>query len=237
MTMFNTHRILAFVPARGGSKGIPNKNIIHLGGEPLIAYAIKASRASMYIDDIIVSTDDLAIAEVALAYGAEVPFLRPSNLAEDRSEIIEAVLHALDFLRKIGRTYDAIVLLQPTQPLRTSLHIDKAIEDFYEQGEKPLVSVSPVSSSPILTRSIGKNGELVPVLNRDSTVRRQDMPVYFYVNGCIYINKVDTLTHKTSFNDNPLPYIMAKQYAVDIDEPEDLELAEFYFRQLKRQAL
>jgi CMP-N-acetylneuraminic acid synthetase len=160
--------------------------------------------------------------------------MRPAHLSEDRSEVIEAILHGLDVLQRNGWTHDVLVLLQPTQPLRTSLHIDKALERFYEHGEESLVSVSPVSNSPILIRSIDQNGGLIPLLNCGSTVRRQDMPAYYYVNGCIYINKVDTLTPETSFNDNRIPFVMDKRYAVDIDEPDDLELARFYLKQEKK---
>ena len=232
--MYRADRILAFVPARGGSKGIPGKNTTLLSEKPLIAYTIEAAKASAYIDDTIISTDSQSIAEIAKSYGAQVPFMRPAYLSEDGSEIIDAVLHGLSSLREIGYDYDVLVLLQPTQPLRTAWHIDKAIECFYEQGKKSLVSISSVRSSPILTRSIGENGELVPLLNIRSTVRRQDMPTYFVVNGCIYINAVDTLTPETSFNDNIVPFYMDKRYAIDIDEPEDLELAEFYLKQINK---
>ena len=228
--MYYNSRILAFIPARGGSKGIPGKNIIPLIGKPLIAYTIEAAKASNYIDDVIVSTDSTEIAEIAKTYGADVPCMRPAQLAEDTSATIDAILYKINFLCNKGRYYDILVLLQPTQPLRTVWHIDKAIQCYFEQGERPLVSVSPVSDHPILIRSIGINGELTPLLNCNSTVRRQDMPSFYRVNGCIYINKIDYLTTKTSFNDNPVPFIMDKQYSVDIDEPEDLALAEFYLK-------
>lgn len=232
--MYRSCRILAFIPARGGSKGIPHKNITPLAGEPLIAYTIKAAKESIYIDDVIISTDSESIAEVARDYGAQVPFMRPADLSGDKAKIIEAVLHGLDTLQKKGDSYDVLVLLQPTQPLRTSYHIDRSIESFFHNGERPLVSVSQVTDSPLLIRSINENGDLLPLLSSKSTVRRQDMPAYYRVNGCIYINKTDELTLETSFNDNNVPFIMEKQYALDIDEPEDLQLADFYLRYFSR---
>jgi len=227
--MYRDKRIIAIIPARGGSKGIPHKNIINLCGKPLISYSIDASLKSKYIDYVMVSTDDEKIADVARKYGAQVPFMRPEELAADTSKTIDAILHVLDELKKRGDIYDTMILLQPTQPLRTSLDIDEAIEAYFDNGCKPLVSVSEVDDHPLLIRSI-QDGILSNLLNVSSTCRRQDMPQYYRVNGCIYINEVNEIDENTSFNDNRIPFVMQKGHSVDIDALSDLALAEYYLK-------
>lgn len=228
--MFGKQKILALIPARGGSKGIKDKNIISLAGKPLIAYSIEAAKKSKYIDSIVVTTDSEKIAEVAKRYGARVPFLRPAELAADTSKTIDAVLHAIKTLKSMGENYDTLVLLQPTQPLRTTDDIGKAIELYYESGENGLVSISSVDDSPLLIRSIDEDGKLINLLSQNSTCRRQDMPNYYKVNGCIYINKIDEINENTSFNDNKVPFIMDKEHSIDIDELSDLWMAEYYLQ-------
>ena len=228
--MYETKRILALIPARGGSKGIHHKNIALLAGKPLIQYTIDAARQSKYIDYILVSTDDAEIAEISKKIGAKVPFLRPKELASDTAKTIDAVLHAIETLRKAGETFDSLVLLQPTSPLRTAEDINRAVETFYESNRQPVVSVSEVSDHPILIRTIEKTPEgeyLKPLLQTGSTVRRQDMPPFYRVNGSIYINPVEEINSTTSFNDNPIPFVMSPSHSIDIDEPLDLKIAEW----------
>ena len=227
--MYKKQRILAIIPARGGSKGIPHKNIIDLYGQPLISYTIKAGRNSKYIDYVMVSTDDSKIAEVSKRFGAEVPFIRPSELASDTAKTIDTAIHSINELKRIGYDFDVLILLQPTEPLRTSLDIDEAIEKFFECGCKALASVSDVDDHPFLIRSI-EGEQLRPLMDVSSTCRRQDMPRFYRVNRCIYINAINDINSKTSFNDNPIPYIMEKSHSVDIDDLSDLALAEFYLR-------
>ncbi|WP_036608815.1 acylneuraminate cytidylyltransferase family protein [Oribacterium sp. P6A1] len=231
--MFADKKILALIPARGGSKGIKNKNIVDLCGKPLIAHTIASAKKSSYIDRVIISTDSVDIARVSKDYGAEVPFMRPDELASDIARTVDVVMHAVKYFLDIGDLFDVLILLQPTQPLRTETDIDGAIELFFEKGEKGLVSVSPVDDNPILIRTIGDNGELKGILEMNSTCRRQDMPSYYKVNGCIYINRVEDLTRQTSFNDNPIGYVMESSHSVDIDEPKDLVMAEFFLRKGK----
>lgn len=232
--MFNSKKILALIPARGGSKGIKGKNIYPLAGKPLIAYTIEAALKSIYIDSTVITTDSQEIAETAKKFGAEVPFLRPPELADDRAKTLDAVLHALAELNTLNRNYDALVLLQPTSPLRTSEDIDKAIEIFFASGEKGLASISPVEDSPLLIRSLSSDGKIVQLLSGNSTFRRQDMPEYYRVNGSIYINKISEINTNTSFNDNIIPFIMDKKHSVDIDEMKDLILAEYYISLMKQ---
>lgn len=221
------NRILAIIPARAGSKGIKDKNIIDLNGKPLIAYSIEAAKKSKYIDRIVVSTDGEKIATVAREWGAEVPFLRPNYLASDTAKTIDAMVHCIETLKEMGDEYDYVVLLQPTQPLRTAKHIDEAIEQLISSGEESLVSISKVKHHPILIRTLDDTGHVVNLLNTSSTQRRQDFPDYYKVNGAIYINKLnENFNLETSLNDNRLAYVMNEKYDVDIDELLDLKIAE-----------
>lgn len=228
--MFKNKRILALIPARGGSKGIKNKNIVNLCGKPLIAYTIEAAKKSAYIDEIIVSTDSEEIKKVSQGYGASVPFTRPYEFSTDTATTLDVVLHVMDFIKQVQDDYNTLILLQPTSPLRTYSDIDMAIEKHFLHDELGLVSVSEVNDNPILIRTVNDDEILVPFLERNSTCRRQDMPRYYRVNGCIYINKIQDINSKTSFNDNKLAYIMPKEHAVDIDELIDLSVAEYYLK-------
>ncbi len=221
--MHKDKRYLALIPARGGSKGIPGKNIRELHGMPLIAHTIQAARKCLYIDEVIVSTDSEKIADIARSYGATVPFLRPASLAGDKSKTIDCVLDALEQLEE---TYDVLVLLQPTSPLRTEEDISNAIE-IYSKGEEDLVSISEVQDSPVLIRQL-QNGRLTPLLEQNSTIRRQDMDPYYRVNGAIYINDINKLSKDTSFNDNSGYYLMEAEHSVDVDTLADMALCEYY---------
>jgi len=216
--MYKNKTFIAVIPARGGSKGIPRKNIIDVAGKPLIAYTIETALASRYLDRVIVSTDDVEIAKVSKQYGAEVPFLRPAHLATDEAKTIDTVI---DTLERIEQSYDYVVLLQPTQPLRTVQQIDDAIQQVVEQNQSSLVSVEEVTDHPILYRTMTTEGKLLPLLHQNSTVRRQDFEPYYKVNGLIYINKVDELTHDTSLNDNEYSFLIKQ--TIDIDTWNDIK--------------
>lgn len=230
--MYQNKRILAIVPARGGSKGIPNKNIIDLCGKPLLAYSIEAGLKSKYIDKVLVSTDSSKIREIAQAYGADAPFLRPAELSTDTAKTIDCMLHAIQYLREQKDYYNYVVLLQPTQPIRHPQWIDDAIEHLVESKQDSLVSVCPVTQHPILMRTIKKDGALQSILPMQSTVRRQDFPDIYTVNGSIYINCInENFNRETSLNDNLVPYIMPKEVSIDIDNLEDLKTAAAYLSQ------
>lgn len=224
--MIQEKKVLAIIPARGGSKGIPKKNIIKVGGKPLIQYTIEAAKASKYIDEIHISTDDVKIASIVNRLGLYVNRLRPKHLAQDDSKTIDVMIDVLDYYNKQNIRFDIVVLLQPTQPLRKSFHIDEAIEKYLEFNEESVVSVSLVNEHPILMRKINEFGTLLPLLNETSTIRRQDFTPFYIVNGAVYINKVNELTSNTSLNDNLRPYIMDGRYHVDIDTYNDLKMFE-----------
>jgi CMP-N-acetylneuraminic acid synthetase len=220
--MYEDKRILAIIPARGGSKGIKNKNIYPIKGKPLLAYTVEAALKSRFIDYVMVSTDSEAIAEAARSCGAQIPFMRPKELAGDKSRTIDAIVDAIEKLRVQGEVFDTLVLLQPTSPLRDSSDIDGALELFYREKEMSLLSVTEVSENPILYRKMEGN-RLFPILNQSSTVRRQDFDKYYRVNGAIYINAVKEITPETSFNDNKIGFIMPAEKSVDIDSMEDID--------------
>lgn len=230
--MYCEKKIIALIPARGGSKGVKKKNIRDLAGIPLIAYTIEAARKSKYIDKVIVSTDSEEIAEVARNCGAEIPFIRPKELAEDTTSTLAVVLHVINTLEKLNG-WDSLVLLQPTQPLRTAEDVDGAIEYYYSHGEKSLVSIAEVDEHPILMRTLDNEETMKKLLDIPSTVRRQDMEKVYRVNGAIYINKISQITCETSFNDNEIGYIMEKSHSVDIDELSDFAMAEYYLSHME----
>ncbi|MGL4761238.1 MAG: cytidylyltransferase domain-containing protein [Sarcina sp.] len=231
--MFKGKKVLAIIPARAGSKGIKDKNIIDLVGKPLIAHSIEQGLNSKYIDKVVVSTDGEKIAEVAKQYGAEVPFLRPSEIACDTAKTIDVMIHCVDFLNNNNEEFDYIVLLQPTQPLRKVEHIDEMIEKIVNEEAKGIVSVCKVKEHPILMRTIDDKGKLNNLLSESSTMRRQEMPDYYKVNGVIYVNKIDKdFKLETSLNDNKLAYVMEEKYSIDIDDLMDLEIARLMHKEI-----
>ncbi|GAB6149065.1 MULTISPECIES: acylneuraminate cytidylyltransferase family protein [Clostridium] len=232
--MYKNKKILAIIPARGGSKGIPHKNIMKIGEKPLIAYSIEAAKESKYIDYILVSTDDTCIKEVSLRYGAKVPFLRPDEISTDRAKSIDVVLHGIDYLKEHNENFHYVILLQPTSPLRTSDDIDTAIESVIEANKDSLISVCECSENPILMRTIEKE-KLKPVLEfNGDNLRRQELPTFYVFNGAIYINKVDMLQNKKEFVDeNTMPFIMDIKKSIDIDNMIDAKIAEMILKENK----
>lgn len=225
--MYLDNKIISLIPARGGSKGIPYKNIKNLAGKPLIYYTINAAKKSRYIDEVLVSTDDEKIAKVAESYGAIVPELRPKEISKDNSSTLDVVLYAIrSFPQFTGA--DTLILLQPTQPLRTEEDIDKSIESFYQNGKKSLVSISEVDDHPILMRYLCEDNSVKKLFNTRSDIRRQDMEKIYRVNGAIYINGIKDINETTSFNDNQMGFLMEKAHSVDIDDMADMALANYY---------
>lgn len=227
--MYKNKKILAIIPARGGSKGIPYKNIIDIYGKSLIQYSIECAKNSKYIDRTIISTDDLKIKEVAEKCGGDVPFLRPSELAQDTSKTIDCLVHAVNWLREQREEYDYLVLLQNTVPLRKGWQVDEAIEKLFNSNERSLVSITEVEENPVLMRTLNDDGTVKNMLQVNSTMRRQDFPKFYRVDGAIYIQKLDRdFNLETSLNDGRLAYIMEEKYSVDIDTYLDIQKIEYY---------
>lgn len=222
--------ILAIIPARVGSKGLPGKNVRPLHGRPLISWTIDAAKASKYINRIIVSTDDQKAADICGNCGVEIPFLRPKELAQDDTPIIDVIIHILENLNNTENYVpDIVVLLQPTSPLRTSADIDKALELLLgNKNAEAVVSISEVSETPYWMRVLDKDGFIKYFMEHDyKDFRRQDLPPVYVVNGAIYICRKTALIKNRSFSpNNTLGYLMPKSRSVDIDDITDFELAE-----------
>ena len=230
--MYKGKRFLAIIPARGGSKGIPNKNIMDICGKPLIAYTIEAGKKSKYIDEVVVSTDSEAIKITAQQYGAKVPFLRPEELSNDIAKSIDVVLHAIDFYENNNINFDYIILLQPTSPLRTFEHLDKAIEKLIDSNGSSLISVREADENPVIMRTI-QDEKLREIISFGGTnLRRQDLPTFYIFNGALYINSNDMLVNEKRFVDeNTIPYVMDKESSVDIDTMLDARLVELIIKE------
>lgn len=223
--MIESKRVLAVIPARGGSKGVPRKNIRSLGGKPLIAWTIEAAKQSQYIDRLILSSEDDEIIEIVKKYSCEVPFKRPKYLAEDATPGIEPVLHALEQIDG----YDLVVLLQPTSPFRTAQDIDKCIEKLIENNSPSCVSVNEASVSPYWMYTIKDTGNLDAVIQQKKIVpRRQELPVVYTLNGAVYAAKIEWLREKRTFlTKQTTAFIMPKERSYDIDSEEDFLWCEY----------
>ena len=220
--------ILAIIPARGGSRGIPKKNIVPLLGKPLIVWSIEAALGSKHIDRVVVSSDDKQILETAKTYGSEV-VVRPKKISGDNSPYELLIQHVLKELKKKNGYFpDLLVYLQPTSPLRTADDIDKALELFFVKKADAVISVYALDKKYLKSFIAGKNGFLVSAFNnRFSFANRQDLPDVFMPNGAIFAIKTDIfLKRKQLFALKTIPYIMSVERSIDIDTLDDLKRAE-----------
>ncbi|MCK5504522.1 MAG: acylneuraminate cytidylyltransferase family protein [Thermodesulfovibrionia bacterium] len=223
--MYKERTILGIIPARCGSKGLPGKNLREISGEPLIAWSIKRAVSSKYIDRVIVTTDDHEIADTAKKYGAQVPFLRPEELAGDKTPMLDVVIHAIDFLKDKNMVFDYIALLEPTSPLRKINDIDRAIEELVNQEEKAdgLVSVGEVHlEHPSIMKGID-GGYVKPLeMNSGNITRRQDLDKVFFPYGVIYLVKTEKLIeHGTFYQERTVPYFIERWQNYEIDDIYD----------------
>jgi N-acylneuraminate cytidylyltransferase/CMP-N,N'-diacetyllegionaminic acid synthase len=227
--MYKGKTILALIPARGGSKGVPRKNIKLLLDKPLIAYTIEAALQVDFIDKVIVSTDDLEIAQISREYGAEVPFLRPYELATDEARSIDVILHAMDWMEKKHGAFNLILLLQPTSPFRNSEDIKTALDIFFKKNAKAVVSVCEAEHSPLWMNTLNDDLNMKDFIRKDILNKnRQELGKYYRINGAIYIAEWDYLKqNKTFFGDKTYAYIMPKERSIDIDTEMDFKFAEF----------
>ena len=227
--MYNNKRILAIIPARGGSKGVKRKNIKLLNGKPLIWYTIEAAKKSEVIDKIIVSTDDEEIADVAKKFGAEVPFMRPSNLASDTSSSMDVYIHAIEWINNnFEERYDYILILQPTSPLRSSDDIIASIELVINKDANSVVSVCKVDHHPYWTNTLDKDLALNKFIKKEAINKnRQELPDHYRLNGAIYIAKPNyLLKNRNWYKEDSYAYIMPRVRSVDIDSEIDFTIAE-----------
>ena len=217
--------VLGLIPARGGSKGLPGKNIRPLGGRPLIAWTIQAALEASEVSRVLVSTDDPDIAAAAAAAGAEVPALRPAELARDDTAAMDVVRHALDAWASPDE--QEVALLQPTSPLRTAEDIDGCVRERRRLGAPICVSVCEADKPPWWIFSLDAHARLEPFMERPAATRRQDLPPAYALNGAVYTAAVDALRGLDRFvTPDTAAYVMAKSRSVDIDDAVDFALAE-----------
>jgi CMP-N,N'-diacetyllegionaminic acid synthase len=223
-------RILALIPARGGSKGLPGKNTKLLNGKPLLAYTSEIALQSKQLMQVIVSTEDKPIMEVAKSLGLQVPFIRPMALAQDDTPMIEVIIHALQWYEKQHIFFDAVCLLQVTSPFRTLEFLDKAIEKFVESGCDSLVSVLkvPHEYNPHWTFEVNADGNLKIATGEAEIIpRRQELPTAYHRDGSIYITKTEVLLKEHSLYGKSTAFIETEpDFYVNIDTMEDWAKAE-----------
>lgn len=222
--VINGETVLAIVPARGGSKRLPRKNVLHLHGKPLIVWTIEAGLKSKYIDKVVVSSEDSEVLEIARNSNAET-IERPIALASDDVSSFDVVEHALN---SIQTGVDILVLLQPTSPLRTEMHIDQALSLMMNRKANAIVSVSAAEHPPLWSNTLPDDDNMESFLNNSvANARSQDLPNFFRVNGALYICRTKFLLAEQSFflKTNILAYRMSRDTSIDIDHAIDLKLA------------
>lgn len=231
----NRPRVLAVIPARGGSKRLPRKNLLKIGEHPMIAYSIMAVRNASNVTDWLVSSEDDEILAVARKYGAPVPFKRPDYLATDNVRNIDVVLHALEYMEKEkGLTYDIIVLLQPTAPVRDAAHIDEAVDRLWKSDYPTLAAVKgPFQKRDPVLKRIDEEGCLIPYCSNPDLDPME--PFYIY-NAALYAVKRDYFVKEKRFiSEKQVPLLMDKYHSTDVDELADLIIAEAYLKQMKKE--
>jgi CMP-N,N'-diacetyllegionaminic acid synthase len=226
--VFAGRRVLALIPARGGSKGLPRKNVALLAGHSLIARAVAAAIDSAHVDDVVVTTDDDEIARMAVAAGARVPFRRPAALASDEARMNDVVSHALDTLAEGGATYGWLLLLQPTSPLRTATHVEAAFARLEASGGRAVVSVCEAEHSPRWMDELPPDGNMGS-FGQSAAMRanRQELTRFYRLNGALYLAEIEYWRAQRGFlGVATYAFVMAQDESVDIDCALDLEIAE-----------
>jgi CMP-N,N'-diacetyllegionaminic acid synthase len=230
--MIEDKSVLAIVPARGGSRGLPGKNKRPLLGKPLVAWPIETALRVARVDKVLCTTDDPEIREIALLYGAHAPFLRPAHLSTDSSSSIDAILHAVDYLAGQGELYDYLIVLEPTSPLTTSTDIEAALTILSERRSyaDSIVGVSRVESvHPEYDVRLGTDGRISPYLGSDfkSLKRRQEIEPLHFLEGSLYITDTGTLRAERSFcHGRTLGYEVPRWKSIEIDELVDFLIVE-----------
>lgn len=217
--MYNNKKIIAFIPARIGSKRVPHKNLLSVSGKPLFMYSVDCAKKSSMIDDIFVSSDSEEILEIARKNGCIVNDLRPKKLSDDKARIVDAIIYELSLLKQ---KYDAIVLLQPTFPLRPENIVDEALIKYFEK-ETSLITVTKSTIVPEFIRYVDNEGNLCKILNKSSDIRTQDFNQYYKIAGSVYINNLNLINRSTILNENEIPFVIDEYYALDIDTQQDID--------------
>lgn len=216
--------LIGIIPARGGSKGIPRKNLKSFYGKPLIAWTIEVAKTVSHIDSLVVSTDDKDIAAVAQDYGAEIPFIRPQEISQDKTP---GIIPVLDVLKRVPG-YDEVLILQPTSPLRTANDINNIIEIGKSKKASAVVSVTEAEKHPYWSFRLDESSNLIPWVEGNLNLQRQDLPGAYCLNGALYWGKTDwVIQNETFVTEETLSYIMPKNRSIDLDTIYDWEIGEF----------
>jgi|SRR3989344_1583199 len=236
--MAEVKKILGVITARGGSKGIPGKNIKLLGGKPLVAYTIEAAKKSKFVTHLIASTDDEAIAKVCREYGAEVPFMRPQELAEDKTPHLPVMHHAIaEMEKRLGIKFDYVVIFQPTSPFRTVEDIDETLKKLIETGADSAVSICEVESSahPMKIKKL-ENGRVFPYcIDEPEGARRQDLPTAYKRSSAVYAMRRDLIMNDGRlYGDIVVGHIVPADRSIDIDTPLDWLKTEYMLEDLRK---
>lgn len=226
---------IAVIPARSGSKGLPNKNILPLNGKPLLAWSIDAARQSGMFDTIYVSTDSEKYADIARQYGAEVPFLRSTKTSTDTASSWDVLKEAIKNYQNLGKTFDFLMMLQPTSPLRTAEDICGAFQVMKQQNAATVVSVCSADISPLWCNTLPENQCMDGFLSPVALFPRQALPQYYQLNGAIYLFLIDDFLKRgeIAYDQGCYAYIMPRERSIDIDEAVDFAIAEVLWHRFK----
>jgi N-acylneuraminate cytidylyltransferase len=224
--MIENHTTLAIILARGGSKGVPSKNILNVGGKPLIVWTIEEAKKSQYIDRLILSSDSTDIIAVALEYGCESPFVRPPHLALDDTPSMPPLLYTIERLEK---KYDYVVLLQPTSPLRSVSDIDGCIAACIEHNVPACISITEAPKSPYWMYQMDSEGRLRSILTAsENALSRQQLPAAYVLNGAVYVARTEWLKKEGSFmSPATIGYVMPRERSLDIDTKLDMGICDY----------
>lgn len=226
MPVTKSKKLLAIIPARGGSKRLPKKNVLPFAGRPLISWTIDAALSSLCFDSIVVSSDDEPTLSIARRHGV-LALRRPTALATDHATTLDVVLHTLDSVSSNAGEFDAVVVLQPTSPLRTADDISQAVQTFRHGDAASVISVCPVDHPVEWTMELGSAGQIDDFAQAASSIRSQDLPPRYRLNGAICITAVDAIRDKRSFLPSPsYAYVMPRERSFDIDTELDFFLCE-----------
>jgi len=223
--MIDGKRVLGLITARGGSKGVPRKNLYPLDGKPLLEWTVDAAKASRYLDRLVLTSDDPEIIAMALELGCEAPFVRPADLADDEASSVDVAIHAFD---QLAETYDYLALLQPTSPFRTAEDIDACIHLIGERGAMSCTSVYMASIPPTWIYTLDQDQIMTPIFsNRPETTRRQVQPQAYCTNGAIFVVDIAWFRQCRCFIDPAtIAYVMPAERSIDIDGEIDIQMAE-----------
>lgn len=218
---------IAVIPARSGSKGLKNKNIMELNGKPLMAYTIEAALSSGIFDCVHVSTDSEMYAEIAREYGADVPFLRLKELSGDTISSWDALRYVMERYQELGREFEYVTLLQPTSPLRNAKDIENAYKIFEEKNADAVISVCELEHSIQICNTLGDNQSMYRFIDSNKIGARQLGETFYRLNGAIYMQKSEMLmNHQNLYNENSYAYVMDKIHSIDIDDAFDFRMAQ-----------